>query len=104
MRDKFCNGGDFSPSGHAHTDAGKASEKLETKYKISNYGLVYVRMLSRVRLFAISCTIAHHAPLSVGFSQEEFWSGASLVVQWLRIHLPMQETWIQSLIWEDPTC
>jgi len=81
MRDKFCNGGDFSPSGHAHTDAGKASGKLETKYKISNYGLVYVRMLSRVRLFAISCTIAHHAPLSVGFSQEEFWSGASLVAQ-----------------------
>ena len=28
----------------------------------------------------------------------------SLVVQWLRIHLPMQETRDQSLIWEDPTC
>ena len=28
----------------------------------------------------------------------------SLVVQWLRIHLPMQETRVQSLIWEDPTC
>ena len=25
----------------------------------------------------------------------------SLVVQWLRIHLPMLETWIQSLLWED---
>ena len=25
---------------------------------------------------------------------------------WLkeRIRLPMQETWVQSLIWEDPTC
>ena len=30
--------------------------------------------------------------------------GASLVVQWLRIRLPMQRTWVQSLIWEDPTC
>ena len=30
--------------------------------------------------------------------------GASLVVQWLRIHLPMQGTWVQALIWEDPTC
>ena len=29
---------------------------------------------------------------------------ASLVVHWLRIHLPMQGTWIQSLVWEDPTC
>ena len=28
----------------------------------------------------------------------------SLVVQWLRIHLPMQGTWVQSLVWEDPTC
>ena len=24
----------------------------------------------------------------------------SLVVQWLRIHLPMQWTWVQSLVWE----
>ena len=29
---------------------------------------------------------------------------ASLVVQWLRIHLPMQETWVQALLQEDPTC
>ena len=29
---------------------------------------------------------------------------ASLVVQWLRIHLPMQETWVQALVQEDPTC
>ena len=30
--------------------------------------------------------------------------GASLVAQWLRIHLPMQGTWIWSLVQEDPTC
>ena len=30
--------------------------------------------------------------------------GASLVVQWLRICLPMQGTWVWSLVWEDPTC
>ena len=30
--------------------------------------------------------------------------GASLVVQWLIILLPMQGTWVQSLVWEDPTC
>ena len=23
---------------------------------------------------------------------------------WLRIYLPMQESWVQSLVWEDPTC
>ena len=30
--------------------------------------------------------------------------GTSLVVQWLRIRLPMQGTWVRSLDWEDPTC
>ena len=29
---------------------------------------------------------------------------ASLVAQWLRIRLPMQGTWVQSLVREDPTC
>ena len=29
---------------------------------------------------------------------------ASLVVQWLRIRLPMQGTWVQALVWKDPTC
>ena len=27
-----------------------------------------------------------------------------LVVQCLRIHLPMQGTRVQALVWEDPTC
>ena len=26
-----------------------------------------------------------------------------MLVQWLRIHLPVQGTWVQSLVWEDPT-
>ena len=29
--------------------------------------------------------------------------GASLVVQWLRICLPMQGTRVRALAWEDPT-
>ena len=29
---------------------------------------------------------------------------ASLVVQWLRIHLPMQGTRVRALVREDPTC
>ena len=31
-------------------------------------------------------------------------AGASLVAQWLRIHLPMQGTRVQALVREDPTC
>ena len=30
--------------------------------------------------------------------------GASLVAQWLRIRLPMQETRVRALVREDPTC
>ena len=30
--------------------------------------------------------------------------GTSLVAQWLRICLPMQGAWVQSLVREDPTC
>ena len=46
---------------------------------------------------------------------EEFWrdlcyckkcnnDGTSLVAQWLKIHLLVQGTQVQSLVWEDPTC
>ena len=32
-------------------------------------------MLSCVRLFGISWTVVHQAPLSMGFSRPEYWSG-----------------------------
>ena len=40
---------------------------------------------------------------------KHFWeirsyNGASLVAQWLGIRLPMQGTWVRSLVQEDPTC
>ena len=28
----------------------------------------------------------------------------SLMMQWIKIHLPMQGKCIRSLVWEDPTC
>ena len=33
------------------------------------------RSLSRVRLFVTPWTVAHQAPLSMGFSRQEYWSG-----------------------------
>ena len=36
-----------------------------------------VKSLSRVQLFAIPWTVAHQAPLSMGFSRQEYWSGLS---------------------------
>ena len=34
-----------------------------------------MKSLSRVRLFATPLTVAHRAPLSMGFSRQEHWSG-----------------------------
>ena len=34
-----------------------------------------MKSLSRVRLFATPWTVAHQAPLSMGFSRQEYWSG-----------------------------
>ena len=36
-----------------------------------------VCVLNRVQLCATSWTIAHRAPLSMGLSREEYWSGLS---------------------------
>ncbi|XP_059785447.1 DNA polymerase delta subunit 3 isoform X2 [Balaenoptera ricei] len=41
---------------------------------------------------------------SKAFVDEEGCIETSLVVQWLRVHLPMQGTWVQALLQEDPTC
>ena len=34
-----------------------------------------VKLLSRVQLFVAPWTVAHQAPLSMGFSRQEYWSG-----------------------------
>ena len=38
---------------------------------------VCVQSLSHVQLFATPWTVAHHTPLSMGFSRQEYWSGLS---------------------------
>ena len=39
-----------------------------------------VKSLSRVRLFATPWTAAYQAPLSVGFSRQEYWSAVPLMI------------------------
>ena len=34
-----------------------------------------VKLLSRVQLFATPSTVAYQAPLSMGFSRQEYWNG-----------------------------
>ena len=42
-------------------------------------------------------------PGEPGFFFFNWISWTSLAVQWIRIHLPMQETWVRSLVWDYPT-
>ena len=51
-------------------------ENLKIKHKTINMRyLIYRCMLSHVRLFVTTQTVAHQAPLSMGFSRPEYWSG-----------------------------
>ena len=40
-----------------------------------HYQTVTMKLLSRIRLFAIPWTVAYQAPLSMEFSRQEYWSG-----------------------------
>ena len=48
--------------------------------------------------------IMHPATLIPNVAFKNPCLGASLVVQWLRIRLPMQGTWVRALVQEDATC
>ena len=43
-------------------------------------------------------------PLVTSFCIQKLCPRASLVAQWLGVHLPMQGTQVRALVWEDPTC
>ena len=64
-------GGSFQAEG---TACAKALQ-WEGGWSPCDWGRVKVKSLSRVRLFATPWTVAHQAPLSMGFSRQEHWSG-----------------------------
>ena len=49
---------------------------------------VKVKSLSRAQLLATSWTAAYQAPLSMGFSRQEYWSGVPLPPPFNLIHIP----------------
>ena len=51
----------------------KSKERESKRDDSLNY--VHTRLLSRVRLFATPRTVACQAPLYMGFSRQEYWSG-----------------------------
>ena len=57
---------------------GKNTEWVAISFSNAWKWEVKVKLLSRVRLLVTPWTAAHQAPLSMGFSRQEFWSGVPL--------------------------
>ena len=56
-----------------------------------------------IREMKIKTTMRYHLTLVRMAIIKKSTNRASLVAQWLRICLPMQETWVRALVWEYPT-
>ena len=60
----------FTADGNANGTA-----VLEDSWAVSHHSKVKVKLLSHVQLFATPWTVTCQAPLSVGFSSQEYWNG-----------------------------
>ena len=56
----------------------KTLERVAISFSSAWKWKVKVKLLSHVRLFVIPWTAAYQAPLSMGFSRQEYWSGVPL--------------------------
>ena len=52
----------------------QSRQKLKYKRSVKKERKI-VKLLSRIRLFSTPWTVANQAPLSMGFSRQEYWSG-----------------------------
>ena len=53
----------------------KSQTRLSDSTATCMYGRTYAQSLSHVQLFVMLWTLAHQAPLSMGFSGQDYWSG-----------------------------
>jgi len=76
----LCNPIDGSPPGSPIPGILQARTLEWVAISFSNAwkGKVKVKLLSRVWLLAIPWSVAYQAPLSTGFSRQEYWSGLPL--------------------------
>ena len=78
----------LKPDSSRKKGGGGCSIKLEikkVKFQVIPQELLLFSHFSRVRLFVTPHTAAHQAPLSVGLSRQEYWSGLSFPSQIQRI-------------------
>ena len=97
----LCNPIDGSPPGPAIPGILQARTLEWVAIAFSNAWKwkVKVKSLSRVWIFVTSWTAAYHAPLSMGFSRQEYWSGVEYN---LILEVTFQEhCWILFIIGES---
>ena len=82
-----------------HTDV---SDSLEPWGPVRALWLFRYRLTAPKRLPGFLRTGPEFEHLRTGGG--EWRAGISLAGQWIRIHLPVQRTRVQSLVWDDPTC
>ena len=80
----LCNPSDGSPPGSAVPGVLQARilESVAISFSNAWKWKVKVKSLSRVQLCATPWTAAHQAPLPMGFSRQEYWSGVPLPSCW----------------------
>ena len=72
--------------------------------KISIYYVQYPEFLHVMQVFVLTWSTSFLKSEVLDSSFKIFFCWASLVVQWLRIRLPLHGTQVRALIREDPTC
>ena len=94
----LCNPTDSSPPGSAVPGILQARTLEWVTISFSNAWKweVKVKSLSCVRLFATPWTAAHQAPLSMGLSRQEYWSGVPLPSPGGKPHRPCLNEWARS--------
>ena len=80
----LCDPIDGSPPGSPVPGTLQARTLEWVAISFSNAGKwkVKVKSLSRIRFLVTPWTAAHQAPLSIGFSRQEYWSGVPLPSPW----------------------
>ena len=81
----LCDPIDGSPPGFPIPGILQARTLEWVASSFSNAWKWKVKSLSRIRLLATPWTAAHQAPLSMGFSRQEYWSGVPLpspIITW----------------------
>ena len=73
MDNAFC--GNFSLKSNRGQLQGNLNSFNYLEHSVLHYAWGEVKSLSRALLFAIPWTVAHQAPLSMGFSRQKYWSG-----------------------------